>query len=232
MPSACPTARRIKKLVGKSPAALLAAAGLAVPPRPSPADSRGGGERPLVTCEQLMPVLPIVRVADFDSALALALRVEEGLHHTAIMHSQNVSRLNLAARTLQTSIFVKMARLTRESASAAKGLPPSPSPRQPEKAPPPRGRSPAALRVDQRFFHSLTGGAMHTFSLQTRLYSGPGSWPRCSALAISTSGSSATASWRARRCLTDCAPRCPPATASACSAILHRIRPFTPWRKG
>lgn len=74
---------------------------------PSPADSRGGGERPWVTCEQLMPVLPIVRVADFDSALALALRVEEGLHHTAIMHSQNVSRLNLAARTLQTSIFVK-----------------------------------------------------------------------------------------------------------------------------
>jgi acyl-CoA reductase-like NAD-dependent aldehyde dehydrogenase len=98
---------------------------------------------PWVTCEQLMPVLPIVRVADFDSALALALRVEEGLHHTAIMHSQNVSRLNLAARTLQTSILSKMARLTRESASAAKGLPPSPSPRQPEKAPPPRGRSPA-----------------------------------------------------------------------------------------
>ena len=28
---------------------------------------------PWVTCEQLMPVLPIVRVADFDSALALAL---------------------------------------------------------------------------------------------------------------------------------------------------------------
>ncbi len=37
---------------------------------------------------------------------------------------------------------------------------------------------------------------MHTFSLQTRLYSGPGSRPRCSALAISTSGSSATASAR------------------------------------
>lgn len=47
------------------------------------------------------------KVSDFDSALALALKVEEGLHHTAIMHSQNVSRLNLAARTLQTSIFVK-----------------------------------------------------------------------------------------------------------------------------
>ena len=54
-----------------------------------------------------MPMLPVVKVRDFDSALALALKVEEGLHHTAIMHSQNVSRLNLAARTLQTSIFVK-----------------------------------------------------------------------------------------------------------------------------
>ena len=41
------------------------------------------------------------------AALSLALKVEDGLHHTAIMHSQNVSRLNLAARTLQTSIFVK-----------------------------------------------------------------------------------------------------------------------------
>ncbi|NHL56394.1 CoA-acylating propionaldehyde dehydrogenase PduP, partial [Staphylococcus aureus] len=97
-----------KKLVGKSPAALLAAAGLAVPPRPPRLlIAEVEANAPWVTCEQLMPVLPIVRVADFDIALALALRVEEGLHHTAIMHSQNVSRLNLAARTLQTSIFVK-----------------------------------------------------------------------------------------------------------------------------
>ncbi len=65
------------------------------------------GNDPLVTAEQLMPLLPVVRVADFDAALALALEVEEGLHHTAVMHSQNVSRLNLAARRLQTSIFVK-----------------------------------------------------------------------------------------------------------------------------
>ena len=89
-------------------AALLAAAGLAVPPRPPRLlIAEVEANDPWVTCEQLMPVLPIVRVADFDSALALALRVEEGLHHTAIMHSQNVSRLNLAARTLQPSIFVK-----------------------------------------------------------------------------------------------------------------------------
>ncbi len=43
----------------------------------------------------------------YGSELALALKVDVGLQHAAIMHSQNVSRLNLAARTLQTSIFGK-----------------------------------------------------------------------------------------------------------------------------
>ncbi|MBJ7221576.1 MULTISPECIES: aldehyde dehydrogenase family protein [unclassified Brenneria] len=97
-----------KQLVGKSPAQLLQAAGLpcpAKPPRLLLVEVKG--DDPLVTNEQLMPLLPVVRVKDFDAALELALQVEGGLHHTAIMHSQNVSRLNLAARRLQTSIFVK-----------------------------------------------------------------------------------------------------------------------------
>ncbi len=134
-----------KKLVGKSPAALLAAAGLAVPPRPPRLlIAEVEANDPWVTCEQLMPVLPIVRVADFDSALALALRVEEGLHHTAIMPlAECLAAQSGGTHPADLHFCRKMARLTRESASAAKGLPPSPSPRQPEKAPPPRGRSPA-----------------------------------------------------------------------------------------
>nr|WP_318381112.1 CoA-acylating propionaldehyde dehydrogenase PduP [uncultured Enterobacter sp.] len=97
-----------KKLVGKCPATILRTADLPIPAKaPRLLIAEVQGDDPLVTCEQLMPVLPVVRVKDFDAALALALKVEEGLHHTAVMHSQNVSRLNLAARTLQTSIFVK-----------------------------------------------------------------------------------------------------------------------------
>ncbi|WP_413728442.1 aldehyde dehydrogenase family protein [Sodalis sp. RH19] len=97
-----------KALVGKSPLALLQAAGL---PRPDKAPRLllvevGAGDL-FVSVEQLMPILPVVRVRDFDSGLQLALKVEGGLHHTATMHSQNVSRLNKAARLLQTSIFVK-----------------------------------------------------------------------------------------------------------------------------
>ena len=107
--AAClPEGQANKKLVGKSPSAMLEAAGIAVPAKaPRLLIALVNADDPWVTSEQLMPMLPVVKVSDFDSALALALKVEEGLHHTAIMHSQNVSRLNLAARTLQTSIFVK-----------------------------------------------------------------------------------------------------------------------------
>lgn len=97
-----------KKLIGKSPATILQAAGIPCPPQPprliileTPADDS------FVMVEQLMPVLPIVRVNNFEEGLQLALKVERGLHHTAQMHSQNVSRLNKAAQRMQTSIFVK-----------------------------------------------------------------------------------------------------------------------------
>ncbi|MCT4566070.1 MAG: aldehyde dehydrogenase EutE [Maledivibacter sp.] len=57
--------------------------------------------------ELMMPVLPIVRVMDIDEAIELAIRVEHGNRHTAIMHSQNVDNLTRLARAIQTTIFVK-----------------------------------------------------------------------------------------------------------------------------
>ena len=62
---------------------------------------------PFATVELLMPIVPVVRVPNFDEALDVAIELEQGLHHTATMHSQNISRLNKAARDMQTSIFVK-----------------------------------------------------------------------------------------------------------------------------
>ncbi|MDH6365446.1 propionaldehyde dehydrogenase [Enterococcus sp. PF1-24] len=64
-------------------------------------------EHPFVKKEMLMPILPVVAVKDFEEALATALEVEQKLHHTATMHSQNIGRLNKAAKKMQTSIFVK-----------------------------------------------------------------------------------------------------------------------------
>lgn len=97
-----------KKLIGKSTTTILEAAGLQVPLKePKLIILETEQDDPLVVHEQLMPVLPIVRVADFEQALAVSLKVENHLHHTAIMHSQNVSRLNKVAQLMQTSIFVK-----------------------------------------------------------------------------------------------------------------------------
>jgi acyl-CoA reductase-like NAD-dependent aldehyde dehydrogenase len=57
----------------------------------------------------LMPVLPLVRVADAAAAIACAKRVEHGFGHTAVMYSRDISHLHAMARTINTSIFVKNA---------------------------------------------------------------------------------------------------------------------------
>lgn len=62
---------------------------------------------PLVTEELLMPVISIVRAKDFESALSIAENAEQHFMHTAGIHSSNIERLNLAARQLKTSIFIK-----------------------------------------------------------------------------------------------------------------------------
>lgn len=62
---------------------------------------------PFVQHELLMPVLGFVRVRDSADAIACALRVEHGFHHTAVMHSMNVDNLAAMARVCNASIFVK-----------------------------------------------------------------------------------------------------------------------------
>jgi acyl-CoA reductase-like NAD-dependent aldehyde dehydrogenase len=57
--------------------------------------------------EQLMPVMPIVRVSDADDAIDLAVAYEGGRGHTASMHSKNIERLSAMARRINCSIFIK-----------------------------------------------------------------------------------------------------------------------------
>lgn len=64
-------------------------------------------DHPLVYLEQLMPVLPVVTVADVDSAISLAVKCENGNRHTAVMHSKNVDNMTKFARAIETTIFVK-----------------------------------------------------------------------------------------------------------------------------
>lgn len=63
-------------------------------------------EHSLVWTEQMMPVLPVVRVKNVDEAIDLAVRAEHGFGHTASIYSRNVETITKLARRINVSIFV------------------------------------------------------------------------------------------------------------------------------
>jgi acyl-CoA reductase-like NAD-dependent aldehyde dehydrogenase len=62
---------------------------------------------PLVWSEQMMPIMPLVRVRDAHEGIDLAKKAEHGFRHTAVMHSKNLDHLSRMAREMDCSIFVK-----------------------------------------------------------------------------------------------------------------------------
>jgi len=66
-------------------------------------------DHPFVQLEQMMPVLPIVRVNTLQEAIMQAVSAEHGNRHTASMFSRNVDNLTAFARAVNTTIFVKNA---------------------------------------------------------------------------------------------------------------------------
>lgn len=61
----------------------------------------------LVWTEQLLPVIPLVRVHSADEAIKLALEAEHAYRHTAVMYSKQLDNLSKMARQFGGSIFVK-----------------------------------------------------------------------------------------------------------------------------
>ncbi|RLD40388.1 MAG: aldehyde dehydrogenase EutE [Bacteroidetes bacterium] len=62
---------------------------------------------PLVWTEQLMPVIPIVRMANVDDAIDFAVACEHGFRHTASIHSKNIEKLSKMAKIMDCSVFIK-----------------------------------------------------------------------------------------------------------------------------
>jgi propionaldehyde dehydrogenase len=96
-----------RKYVGKDAALIAGDAGISVPASTRLLFGETGFDHPFVQHEQLMPVLPIVRVKDWREAMDLSIKAEHGFHHTTIMHSLNVERLILVAKLMNTSIFIE-----------------------------------------------------------------------------------------------------------------------------
>lgn len=98
-----------KEFVGKDAKYILDKAGIECNYIPRLIIAETDKNHPFAVEELMMPILPIIRCADFDTALEYALELEHGFRHTAMMHSKNVDRLTIAPKKLQTTIFVKNA---------------------------------------------------------------------------------------------------------------------------
>jgi acyl-CoA reductase-like NAD-dependent aldehyde dehydrogenase len=96
-----------KAFVGKSPSEILSEIGVNVDESVRLAVVETDSKHPLVWTEQLMPIIPLVRVRNADEAIDLAKAVEQGMGHTAMIHSKNLDVLSRMSREINTSIFVK-----------------------------------------------------------------------------------------------------------------------------
>ncbi len=92
--------------VGKDASVILNEIGVSVPPETRLIVAEVPVEHNLVWTEQMMPVMPVVRVKDVDTAIDLAVRSEHGFRHTASIHSTNVDTITRMARSMDCSIFV------------------------------------------------------------------------------------------------------------------------------
>jgi aldehyde dehydrogenase len=96
-----------KAFVGKNAGVLLKEIGVDVGDEIRLVLAEVEADHPLVLTEQLMPVIPLVRVRDANEGIDLAKVAERGFRHTAVMHSKNLDHLSRMAREMDCSIFVK-----------------------------------------------------------------------------------------------------------------------------
>ena len=96
-----------KKYVGKDAALIAAEIGLTVAKETRILLCEVPWDHPLVWTEQLMPVIPLVRMSHVDEAIDFAVQCEHGFRHTASMHSKNIDNLSRMAKVMNCSVFVK-----------------------------------------------------------------------------------------------------------------------------
>ncbi len=92
--------------IGRDAVRILAEIGVRPAVEPRLLVAEVPADHSLVWTEQMLPVLPVVRVPDVGAAIDLAVRAEHGFRHTASIHSTNVETITRMARAMNCSIFV------------------------------------------------------------------------------------------------------------------------------
>ncbi len=96
-----------RALVGADAAVLAKHAGVDVAADTPVLFAETDENHPFVYEEQMMPMLPIIRVKSVEQGIAGAVKAEHGYKHSAIIHSLNVDHMTAMARALDTTLFVK-----------------------------------------------------------------------------------------------------------------------------
>jgi acyl-CoA reductase-like NAD-dependent aldehyde dehydrogenase len=96
-----------KKYVGKDAAVIARELGLQIAEDTKILLCEVDRDHPLVWTEQLLPVIPLVRMPSGDEAIDFAVQCEHGFRHTASIHSKNIDNLSRMAKVMNCSVFVK-----------------------------------------------------------------------------------------------------------------------------
>ena len=103
----CAQAHTNKDFIGKDPSFLAQAAGINLQSGTQLLFGEPDAMHPFVQEEQMMPMIPIVRVKSVEEGIERSLQSEHNYKHTAIIHSHDVENITAMARALDTTLFVK-----------------------------------------------------------------------------------------------------------------------------
>jgi aldehyde dehydrogenase len=103
----CSHAAVNRKLIGADASVLAQHAGASAPANTPMLFAETDADHAFVLEEQMMPMLPVVRVKSIEQGIEFAKKSEHGYKHSAIIHSLNVDHMTLMARALDTTLFVK-----------------------------------------------------------------------------------------------------------------------------
>jgi acyl-CoA reductase-like NAD-dependent aldehyde dehydrogenase len=95
-----------RRWIGQNAGRILSEIGIGAGPELRLVVAEVPREHSLVWTEQMMPVIPVVRVRDVDDGIELARRAEHGFRHTASIYSNDVGAITRMARVMNVSIFV------------------------------------------------------------------------------------------------------------------------------
>lgn len=96
-----------RDLVGASPEKLAAIAGVQIPKGTELLFAETDKDHLFVIEEQMMPLVPVVRVRDIHQAIAFAKESEHGYKHSAMIHTLNVEHMTMMAKELDSTLFIK-----------------------------------------------------------------------------------------------------------------------------